>query len=581
MPEEKESEQTMENASNRAGDPEELRLQLEQALRRVSLERVSGDMLQQALALSDLGACYLALGQPGEALPPLQEARNLFDRRGLTAQEQRVNGSIGLALAFLGQGQAESFLEAGLRQAMAEGDLQEAVLLSQNLAAVLLQRHQLEKARVVAERSRQMCSFVDDAEEAQGGVEQILGMVALGQGRYSNAVAHFIQGLQYIEHLPPAKRNKSEAASGRYLAHAYFQLGNETAAARWSERSAGLYAELEQPDLQFAVVHERARFAVERGSRDAISLCEAAVELARGQEDPRREIDALLLLGTAYRVAGQKRKALATWKDGAALADEVEEAENALRLHEQLATLRSEMGHSSQAAVHDSAALQYAKRLNDLAAQARACQAIAVYEATRGHVENMQFYFQAARRCWRQLDDSRGEAFSFLLQAELLNAYEDFDGRDVSLLGLLRYSLDLLRPLPTIDDPEVQEVLRRGEALLEALRASWGDEWYKRMWQACEGEYARHAEQCQEDRAFLAWRGHSLTSEIEASGLLRYERGTTQTGWPQRSPFYIRRAWATGTSRSLPTSRPCAHCVGSTTGWVRHSSRERWRSSIR
>ena len=61
----------------------------------------------------------------------------------------------------------------------------------------------------------------------------------------------------------------------------------------------------------FAVAHERARFAVEHGSRDAIHHCAAVVELARGQEDPRREIDALLLLGTAYCLAGQKRKALA------------------------------------------------------------------------------------------------------------------------------------------------------------------------------------------------------------------------------------------------------------------------------
>ena len=119
----------MVNASNRVGDPEELRFQLEEALKSVSRERASGDVWQLSQALADLGACYLELGQPAEALPPLQEARSLFDRLGLTPQEQRITGSVGLALAFLGQSQAESFLEVGPLAAQVEGDLQEAVLL--------------------------------------------------------------------------------------------------------------------------------------------------------------------------------------------------------------------------------------------------------------------------------------------------------------------------------------------------------------------------------------------------------------------------------------------------------------------
>lgn len=515
----------MENASTRAGDPEELPLRLEQAKMRVALERVSGEVLRLALALSDLGACSLEMGQPAEALPALQEARSLFDRLGLTAQEQRATGSVGLALAFMGQGQAESFLEVGLRAAMHEGDFQEAVLLSQNLVTVLLQLHQLERARTIAEWGLQMCPFVDESEEAQGGLEQVLGIIALGQGRFTDAVAHFLQSLKPLTHLPPTQRNALEAASGRFLAHVYFQLGDEPAATRWSERSAELYAELGQPDLQFSVVRERAHLAIERGSKDAFRQCSAAVELARRQEDPLREIDALLLLGTAYRRAGQKRKALAAWKDGAALADELEDAQSALRLHEHIATLQSEMGHTIQALVHDQAALKYARQLNDQAAQARACEGLAVYEATRGHVENMGVYFQAARRCLRQLDDSTGEARSFLQQAEVLNSFQDFDGRDVSLLGLLRYGLDLLRALSTTEDREAQEALQWGEARLSALRASWGEEWYGRMWQASAAEYARHGEKREEDRAFQIWRRQSLEASIEADGLLRYEQG--------------------------------------------------------
>ena len=94
--------------------------------------------------------------------------------------------------------------------------------------------------------------------------------------------------------------------------------------------------------------------------------------------------------------------------------------------------------------------------------------------------------------------------------------------------------------------------------------------------------YERHTEQSQEDRTFQAERRRTLACEIEVSGLLRYERGYAPSGRRKLSPCCGRRAWATGPScPSPPANGPCAHCVGSTVGWVRHPPRGRWRPSTR
>jgi tetratricopeptide (TPR) repeat protein/tRNA A-37 threonylcarbamoyl transferase component Bud32 len=230
---------------------------------------------------------------------------------------------------------AECYARAGAR-ALADGDLERAAeWYSSSLSTTEPTQLQLSRRRVGLARALILMGRYDEAWQAieqltglaadhQVEVEYLKGRILLGRGRYAEAQALLEQGLAALEQTAHPDLEFD-------LRHTLFWViwtqGRYGAAGRVAER---LYTDAlhdERPDHLCAAKLAFAYYNVVEGDLSAsVELAGEAVAHAREIGHPFREVDALILLGSAQELVGLYDQAKASLVTAGTLAERLRTA---------------------------------------------------------------------------------------------------------------------------------------------------------------------------------------------------------------------------------------------------------------
>ncbi|HSK80218.1 MAG TPA: CHAT domain-containing tetratricopeptide repeat protein, partial [Thermoanaerobaculia bacterium] len=291
-------------AARKLGLLEEAQARFQEAL---AVARTSGNQIQEAIVLSNLGLLYTDMGEPHKGLEPLTAALELARRRGDRDSQFIALNNIGYAYDRLADTQrALRSYEEALSVARTLGSPREEGIALNNLCDTYRSLGDWEKARGLCLQALDLIRKLGDtANEAR--ILNNLGIVAKRQLRLEEALALYDQSLELARGSGDVE---AQITSLNNLAFLYLRLNQLDKALEHCRDAMALTGgrKATEIDSRYILGDIYRKQGILQAAREEF---EKALELSRAWGDRSREGHTLLALARVEREAGDVEGALA------------------------------------------------------------------------------------------------------------------------------------------------------------------------------------------------------------------------------------------------------------------------------
>ena len=325
-----------------------------------------------ASVLGWLGQAHLAIGDRGTGRRMLEQAQRLAMQTG------RENLAIQWVVALANTDLAENDYHSAIERYLAAEDLSRRVgrqpkhfyaEIALNLSVALRHLGRFDQSFSQAERALLHSQEMGD-EIAIAQAIAALGLALQGQGRHETATEHLEQVLDYYAR---GILNNESGKAGILLA-----LGKSQQRLRRTEAAQQTFNE--------------------------------ALELARANDNPDREAEAMHLLGSVLAANQQHREAAALWRDSIRLFEQVGNSAAAARALCDLGNTRRLQGDLNAATTDFENALMLLNNIDDLVTRGLVLSNAANLYTQLGDVETAEAFYHDAIVIARDLRDVHSES---------------------------------------------------------------------------------------------------------------------------------------------------------------------------
>jgi CHAT domain-containing protein/tetratricopeptide (TPR) repeat protein len=323
----------------RMGDPGK---SLDYGSRALELKRETGDRKGEMLILTNLAAVHSALGNQRQALDALRDT--LAIRRQWHDQRGEAQTLFTMAGAFLQLGepdQALGLFEQVLPLRRAVGDRIGEAQALQNMGAAQMSLSLLQEALTTFQSGLPLSHELNDRHLEESFLTNI-ARAYLQLGEYQRSLDYSTRALR-IQREIADKRGEAMALSN--LGSVYSDMGNSQRALDFYEQALPLLRNAGDRGGEADILGVAGLTLAKHGQeKAALAYVESELDLARKVEDRRREAVALINDGTVHLALGEREKAAESLDQGLALLVTIGDRIQQSRALYQLARLEKDRG---------------------------------------------------------------------------------------------------------------------------------------------------------------------------------------------------------------------------------------------